>query len=69
MKSIFTIGPEKNAIICGLIPVATYLTQSIMVWQMNLTVLFLYLLTGFFIGLPYIIKLIKKAHRAVKISV
>lgn len=60
MKSIFTLGPEKNAIICGLIPVVTYLTQSIVGWQMELKMLVFNLLTGFFIGLPYIIKLLKK---------
>lgn len=59
MKGIFAIGPDRNAIICGLIPAVTYIIESIYLWQFNFIILILNICIGFFIGLPYFIKLIK----------
>lgn len=60
MRGIFKIGPDKNAILCGLIPAVTYIIESIFFHRFNLIILLLNIATGVFIGLPYLKKALKK---------
>ncbi len=54
IKGVLTIGAEKNAILCGLIPTTTYVLQSIFSKEHNMSVLILNIATAFFIILPYL---------------
>jgi hypothetical protein len=62
MKSILFLGPDKTAIICGLIPAATYLVQTIRLEKPNGFTLFLNILTGFFIAFPYLGKALRRKY-------
>lgn len=58
LKGILAIGAEKSSMLCGLIPAVTYILQTIILHHpYNIFILLLYLLTGIFIALPYIVKL------------
>lgn len=57
IKSVATIGPERSAIIFGSIPLATYLVQFLSMRHFDWTILLLNALTGFFIALPYILRM------------
>ncbi len=59
MKSILKVGVEKSVIVSGLVPATTYLLQSASSHFFDMKALVLYLMTGFFIALPYGIRLIK----------
>ncbi len=56
-KGIMDAGPDKNAIICGYTPTGTYLLGVLFHAQScNFMILLLYLLIGFLIGLPFLMK-------------
>jgi drug/metabolite transporter (DMT)-like permease len=61
MKSVIKIGVEKNAIVSGLVPASTYVLQAVIFHHYSDLMLLLNLAAGFFIALPYIMKLRIKA--------
>lgn len=52
LQSILKLGPEKSAIINGLIPSATYVLESILSQHFDKTLLLLSIGVGFFVILP-----------------
>lgn len=60
LKGVLLIGPEKNSMICGLIPVITYLFTVALGEPVRFSLLGLNLLISFFIAWPYIVRLKNK---------
>ncbi len=69
MKAVIKIGPEKNAILCGLTPAITYIIEAYALHSYNSLMLSLNLITGFFIALPTLVKFLKNQRIASQIAV
>lgn len=60
LKGTLSIGADKHAVLCGLIPAITYVIQSLYFHEHHVVILLFNLLMGLFISLPYILQFLQK---------